>query len=439
MQNNRHRLPVIWILIDSLLAILAVVFVVLIVKSSSGGPASPPIQPAIGSTRTGQLPTFPATWTPLPTLTPFPTRTPQGTPTIDLTATANNDLLKAIIQSQVVDDNGGSGYTSPSIDELNQLIQANPDEAEAYFMRGQAYVELSWSTQDKGIYLSSLDHALADLDTAIQLDPSQGIYFEYRAFVFWNQADIAKYRVDQDRLYGIALDNMRIAARLSPHGIGAQSNVLLLMGKLGRCQEALDYAAQIVADGTYTTSNIGHYHFWTAQLLLCTGKYTEALDEVEQAIQEDGILCDYLEYRAIILLNADRKDSALAGMDQCIHGHPQGMGERYYFRALMEYDRGETNLVLQDLQAGADNSLRQDGLYSYVQARLAWDSGNRGQALALIQDAEATMNLFSVGPAIMDRVRHDLEAMGAAPLSPTPDTSLMPVTPMPADFPDVTP
>ncbi len=432
---DRFLLPVAGTLAGLLLVALVVTLISL--PRGTAGPAAPQMVPTAGVAGAVPAITLPPTWTPPPPPTPFPTRTPTHLPTVDITQTVASQTLRMMMDFESADTQGGQPAASQTIAELDLAVIARQNDPDAYFQRGRAYEQLAAASMIESVYVEDLTQGLRDLDKAINLNSTRGEYFEYRGFIYWDQAKIAKYRVDRDRLLKIALDNMQIAARLTPHGIGAQTNVLSLMGELGQCQEALDLEQKLEKSGAYSPDQVLNFNYHMARLDLCAGKYAEALVNVDKAIQLNGINCDSSQARAIILYNAGRKDEALAAMDTCLKTWPYWRGERYYWRALMNYDRGQKDPVPQDLETGARNTWSREGIYAYIQARQALDGGDRKHGIELLQYAEASMNIYADGPALLEKVRKELAVLGVVPLSPTPDGSLLRVTPMPTTFPRI--
>jgi tetratricopeptide (TPR) repeat protein len=81
--------------------------------------------------------------------------------------------------------NRGNAYSSKAdydraIDDYNRAIELNPKNAHAYYNRGVAY-------QSKGDY----DRALADYNKAIELDSKNAAAYNSRA---WNYFRLAKPR-----------------------------------------------------------------------------------------------------------------------------------------------------------------------------------------------------------------------------------------------------
>jgi hypothetical protein len=89
---------------------------------------------------------------------------------------------------------------------------------------------------------------------------------------------------------------------------------------------------------------------------------------------------------------------------------------------LIYQEMGERDKAEEDLMMGAGNTWGHAGLFSYVQGKMALEDGNTDEGIALLQEAEATMEI--VFNPLRKRIQTELEQLGAQPLQVTPSVML---------------
>jgi tetratricopeptide (TPR) repeat protein len=301
----------------------------------------------------------------------------------------------------------------------DQVIQLVPELDDPYYEQALCYFYLTKNQRDIQEYFYYLNKTISDLDRAIAIRPDMGDYYELRAAAYTSWAGIDELRANSTYLYGIALDNSRMAYALGTTlDPSVEKNIALELVYSDHCQEALT-EIESLTDKTPPDDNTRYTDLWAQGVALaCLGRLDEAIQAVKASMADAQELGPKQLSEALYLYEAGRTDEAFSLINQSIAAAPSYEGDRYYLRALIYYERGQRMLAVQDLEAGAGDSWFHGGLYAYVQGRLGLDMGDVGphaQALQVLQYSEATL-----GPeynVFRERVRKELAALELEPLS----------------------
>jgi tetratricopeptide (TPR) repeat protein len=386
------------------------------------GPPGPP-------TRTVVVPTLPPEWTPTPTPIATPTRTPG--PTQPTTPSATPDIDPADTARQFMHDQ----HYADAIETWTKVIDAAPEDHAAHYGRAFSYLRLTRGLADRDLVVEYSLSALEDAQRALALSPElNGDYYLARAWAFENLGLAADKRVDRDRLNGIALENARAGIALphsDPQAVHAPAGLLL---RLGRCDEALQEIDRLEQERGAGLAPSPTLSYFQGMARLCTGQYRQGLDALVEAgtVSAD---CEYDYQQAVALYLLSRTDEALRKLSVLITGCPNYDGYRYYLRALIRYELGDTAGASDDLRQGALSTWDLFGLKAYIEARILDDEGKRQEARDLMQQAELTFERTR-GP-FLDRIRRELVTLGGQPVAPTPLPSpeATPIPTLPPDHP----
>src|SRR4030042_7168862 len=165
---------------------------------------------------------------------------------------------------------------------------------------------------------------------------------------------------------------------------------------------------------------------------LCTGQSRQALDALVEAgaVSAD---CEYDYQQAVALYLLDRTDEALRALSTLITGCPNYDGHRYYLRALIRYESGDTAGASDDLQQGVLSTWDLLGFKAYIEARMLADEGKLQEARDLMQQAELSFDRTRA--PFPNRIPSELADLGGQPLVATPLPSPE-ATPLPTPPPD---
>jgi tetratricopeptide (TPR) repeat protein len=384
--------------LDSALQIAGVVPV----QPTNTPSATPRPSPTPAPTATNTLVMDPSTYNPQPSYT---------------AAEAKREFRSLFTQGRYAED----------IEFLDRVIASGTNDSEAYYIRAASYQRLMANQRTLGEYEAYNERALADLNKAIEMDPTIGDFYYARGDAYSSWASIQEYRADRDPLLEVALENYRTAMMLGDPLDLTGVSVPDTLYALGRCSEVLAEAQRMDEPSEAALNTM------LALGNLCSGNSTAALKQIDTAIKLNPNNVRKF-YRAIILFNAARLKDALAQLNEILESSPDYNGYRYFLRALVYYDLKQPDRARQDLTTGSSNTWGRGGLMAYVQARLLMDAGDKTRGLEQLRFAEATMS-HEYGP-LLDRIRKEMTQFNAAPLAPTLSVHIA-RTPIPA--PKVTP
>ena len=303
----------------------------------------------------------------------------------------------------------------------DDILARVPEYADGYYQRSLSYRYLNSNQRFQTEYLDYLEHALADLNQAISLAPEMGDYYFGRYEVEEAFAENEMYLVDKHFWYTQAYQDITLANRYGTKGQLADRDPAFLLIDLGRCQEAMDEFNRLIKINTGEPS--AGLTTGLAYSSQCLGKYDQALKYIEEAIRLYPSFQRSMA-RANILYNLGRLDEALGEVNRLIADQRYYCGCRYYLRALIYYDQGKKDLAQADIDFGTGQTWGRGGIRSYVLGHLALDAGDRGQGIALLQEAEASLT-WQYG-SLRKRVQKELETLGSRPLSLTVSVSATP-------------
>jgi tetratricopeptide (TPR) repeat protein len=365
-----------------------------------------------------------ATYFPLsPTSTDTPTETPIP-PTITATAEQPAGFFLRQAQDQIVDENWSEALAS-----LDRAILIDPARDEAYDLRAECYLSLAPQQASIPEYLNYLNRALADSDRAIAIRPGRADYYLRRQSVLTLISDAQTYRVDRLYVESLAAENSAMALTLgaSP-GSGADRILAIHLIYSGQCQPALDRLDEMIARSADDKAGLGALYMIQSQAYACVDDAALAVDAIDRSIASGGD-SDYKGYlRSIYLYQAGRSQEALKLLDRLIPARPHYVSTLYFLRALIEYELDSAVQADRDLALGKEATTNRAGLYAYVLGKVYIESGDTDAGIALLQDAEASLDhLFN---PLRRRIAAELSALGAKLLE-EPLTVVLPSTPLP--------
>jgi len=316
----------------------------------------------------------------------------------------------------------------------DKIIELLPDYSYAYYKRSQCYLETVFNGQR--YYSETYDYtimAFEDIDKAIELDSGTGDYYWQRYAVQQTLGDLEPYREQRNDWYELALDDIFEANRLGTSEEYADRYPGWVLVWLERCQEALDFFGQLMAEAQDGQLSAG-LNKGISQSFMCFGEYEKAIIHHRLGYQISSTHKDPdREFKNILLLyNLGREDQALAALDYSIREDPYYRGNRYYLRALIHYDRGDYDKALNDIEFGSGQIWGQAGLASYVLGLLAIREGDLAYGKELLEYAEATLD-STFGPDLRNRIRRDLglpEIDPGVPIIPSVVVPILTSTPV---------
>jgi tetratricopeptide (TPR) repeat protein len=350
--------------------------------------------------------TLPQKWTATPLSIPSPTAS-VGIATVTAQASRIEEAFEAFQQALILMTNENYGQ---ALILLDRTIELDPNFADAYYYRGRAYMEQTSNLRSQYEYLEYVDKAISDLDRAIELEPTlTGDYYLERAEAYQHLAGVQDLRVDREQYIAITIENLRLGNSLLNTAPFQERAEVYYLIYLGQCGEALEMLQEIIEARGINAAPSGYLNQQLANIDLCTGNYTQALEKYE--ITDEYIGSVWTKYnRALILYILGRVDEAFELINEMLEINPYFHGSRYYLRAGYTWDH--------------------TGLAQYVLAQLAFHDGDDAFGIEALKMAEATMDGV-VGDYFIEKWRGELAAMGESPLESNSTLDLHP-TPIPA-------
>jgi tetratricopeptide (TPR) repeat protein len=370
-------------------------------------------------------PAVSATLTPAPSLTPILILS-SATPTPNVTKAARNIQIRADIARNEALSFMNQGQYEQAIASWDKVIALVQDNDIDYVQRSTCEYSLSLTPISLENILHYLELALADMDKAIALKPDRIEYYGRRRQVFGRLGDMQDLTVNRLFLYERSLADLQVVITRAPGQFAeADSELATLLVYSGHCDEGLSKLQELLAQAE--PEQKAHYYFLQSVGYACLGKLDQALQSLDRA-SATGDTADALALRNEYLYQAGRSKEALAGINKFIEAVPDYGGERYYLRALIYYEMGNTAQAEQDLATGKRLAYTNGQVLAYVQGKLAIDQGNKEEGIKYLQLSEASLDV--VYNVLRSRVQKELTGLGTQPLPMTP-TVLLTRTPTP--------
>jgi len=326
-----------------------------------------------------------------------------------------------------------AGNYAEAITIWDQVLSIVPEDSIGFYNRAMCYWALG--TQNQRILTQAeryYDLASADLEMARVLNPDMAIFYDLEYQIARTRAGLEEYRGTQAYWYDQALNALAIGIDKGLRRTAGNRLVGELLLNLGRCEEALNHF-QTLEKGivTYDETSADVY-IYLAQSHLCLKEYDLALENIDRALELDPR--DFSkQVKGIILLNTGQLEESLEIFDELLDAKPHYYGRRYYFRAVIHYELGNSDKAQSDMDTGLANTWGSKGLRSYLLGRLAKDEGEEALALQYLQEAEATLYKTDT-PRFYDEIIQLITEIGGASLLATPagdyNPTPTPITPL---------
>lgn len=325
------------------------------------------------------------------------------------------------------------GNVDKTIELTNKLISLDPDNPKQFREAVVIYRDLANNFTSESDYVALLEEALKLADRGIYLFPKFGDLYLQRAFVYYSLNNSLPYRVDREKGYAIAIENLKAVAYLrSKYSNNPEHYLVIFNSEFNHCDEALSDAIRF---STAEPSGDVFSDYSTERLLesayACKGVYQKAFDFNNIDIEKTGCkdsTCRNQINKAIYLIHLGRSDEAYEIVNQSIEQKPNYTGIRYFIRSVIEFDRGEYDKAIEDAYH-AEGSSWAHGMYiNYILGLNSSRLGNKEEAIEYLQYAEAT--LYHQMEFAIIRSREELDKLGSKSLVIEPSEFLS-VTPMP--------
>jgi tetratricopeptide (TPR) repeat protein len=246
------------------------------------------------------------------------------------------------------------------------------DKAEVHYKKAlslnanyaEAHSNMANLLNERGFY----DQAAIEARRAIELNPQLA-----DAYINLAAVETSRCRYGETLRW---LDALLTFAPLHAGGLAARA---LALKQLEQLDEALDSAKRAVA----SAAENAEAHNTLGQILQATGHFDEALASYDRAACLPGLAAESaLVNRAVLFMEAGRKEDARAAFDQAVETFPQSAGARYNQSDLKTFKADDPDIArMEKLLSGNQIQSFSDRMYLHFTLGKAYlDIGNSEQA-----------------------------------------------------------
>ena len=277
------------------------------------------------------------------------------------------------------------GRYPKAIADFDNIIQLQPDNAEAFANRGSLY----------GM-TGGLDKAIADYSKAIELKPDDASYFLGRGSIYRRKGDNDRVIADLSKVISLKPDSFPWFRGDAYRALWFRCEAYYNKGDHDRAITDCDKALQISpAD---------------MMVLMLRGKaynakrdFDRAIADFDKVIQNLGNYSDAYFSRGVAYISKGDNDRAIADFGKVIQLQPTS-GSSFFNRGLAYRAKGETALAIDDFKIAAQRSRNDDPLnvralaqIAQLEAKLAAE-GQAKRLAAATPDATPTAPVPPVPP-----------------------------------------
>lgn len=317
-----------------------------------------------------------------------------------------------LLQAERYMDNGDYAL---AVLELDNIIKVVPDYGHAYFLRALSYQRMNYNQRSLKDYMDNVNSAYADINMAIDIGPIRGDYYLQRARITHDFTTDEDFFWDTWPWKELGLKDTLSATQLGSSSTFTNTDPGFYLIGLNRCKEALDFYSGFLEAQDPGIPTRATVHHGLSGSYNCLGDYEKALEEIDIALDLERSSTGS-RHRREILFNLGRYSEVLEELSRSIEAYPSYSGTRYYFRALLYYQMGETELAKQDLQIGVKNTWDRYGFRAYVLGQIALDEGDEESALQWLQLAEASITPYHY-PDFHKSLQGQIESLGGEPVT----------------------
>ncbi|MCE1254522.1 MAG: hypothetical protein LWX83_13355 [Anaerolineae bacterium] len=347
------------------------------------------------------------------------------------TVTPNDDGVRATLTIYEFDKQLASNQQDDVkwFDIAAKEIELDPDNYSVYLDRARKYYYSAMDGQSLKSRMELLSKALTDNDKATSLAPDKGVNYLIRAIILSEMATGYSFRVDKEIFKRLALENANAAIYFGTSDYPRPGRLVfeyeIALNNCDRAKAEVDREAEIISADDVSLPSIESMY---ESVYACQGDYQKALEYYRLNAKKRNLEKDNVPMLALYLYQAGKVDEALDLVNKSINDQPFQTGQRYFIRAVIEYNRGQYEAALADADL-AESNLWAGGMFtSYFNGLEAARQGRKEEAILYLQHAEATLP-YEFDFAIA-RTRTELKKLQAEPLSVTPSVHIS-VTPLP--------
>ncbi len=213
----------------------------------------------------------------------------------------------------------GTTITYPK--DYTEVIDLNPENADAYYYRGVAFA-------NKGDY----DKAVQDYTQAISVDPKYAIAYSNRGAAFFNKGDIYQ-----------AIQDFTKAASVNPADARSYNNRGVVYQKSGDIDKAIvDYTKAIDLEQKFADAYYNRGRAYNNK-----GDINKAIEDYTKAIDLNPKYVNAYNYRGEAFANKGDYDKAIQDFTQAISFNPK-LAESYYGRGYIYHKKEHVDKAIGD-------------------------------------------------------------------------------------------
>lgn len=321
-----------------------------------------------------------------------------------------------ILKAQSVINQGQQGV---AIRILDDVIADHPNRIKAYELRSHAF-----ASSRSNVYTeqwSYFVYALYDLDKLIELKPNHGEYYVDKDVILREMAPLASDSVTQFAIYDLArmYTEKAIEVGVSPDYSYVYRHHARNLIASNHCEEGLKETEALVAQTSPQDPVMDTYNIYLTEAYLCLQQLDKALEVAQKLQCDDPVATCKSGFLAEIYYQSGDLENALDVVNRMIQTSPAYGGWRYFLRADILYEKGNEDLALQDLATGQNYSWFGNGVYWYVNAKMAFDKGDDENGLLYLQYSESTLGT-QYNP-LRQKILTELKAREGIPLELKPN------------------
>ncbi|MBI9046430.1 MAG: tetratricopeptide repeat protein [Anaerolineaceae bacterium] len=297
----------------------------------------------------------------------------------------------------------------------DELILQNPNLNLLYNSRAYCYTDLYYGHRIMDEAQGYLEKAYEDVSKSIALQPTRGESYFQRAEIAYNLAWLEVFYMDQKYYFELSLADYLKAFELGTSEIDVRWNIGYSLLLSGHHQEGFDLLLSIEESANERTALHSYY---LAKSYMYFGEFEDAWIYMFQTIIEDGFYNNHIDSLRIRYYTL-QKEEFFEWLNSSIEDFPSYGGYRYYMRALLHYENGDSDLALADLDYGFMNVWLPYNLRAYLLGKIALEEGFTDEAIYWFQLAEASLDPILDKP-FYEESQVIIKQLGGEPLFENP-------------------
>lgn len=323
-------------------------------------------------------------------------------------------------QIQLVNAQGliNQGRFSEAIRVLDETIARNPDRIKAYQLRATAFGNSRSNNFSEQV--SYFVYSLYDLDKMVALEPDNGDHYVNRNLILRELANIYNDSATKFAIYELAGQNAEkaIEVGVSPDYSYVYRHHARNLIQSNHCEEGLKETQQLISQTSPQDPILDTYNIYLTEAYLCLNELDQALVTAQQLKCDDPVATCKSGFLAEIYYQSGEWENALDTLNRMIQTNPNYGAWRYYLRADILYELGQEEYAQQELDRGQKYSWFGNGVYWYVNAKMAFDKGDDENGLLYLQYAESTLDV-QYNP-LRQKILAEIKNRGGTPLALQP-------------------